>query len=110
MLPDFGLGFNAVGAHISLPPTLDRVRWEILFSFAGGRAGVAGRRMKFHRRFIANRTVRANLILAYTLSLAFLACLVEATGQIVDGDSILQSLAERPDRVGVADMVSQAPP
>jgi hypothetical protein len=62
----------------NLPPTLDHVRWEILSSFAGGLAGVASRRMKFYRRFIANRTVRTNLVIVSTPSLAFLACLFEA--------------------------------
>jgi hypothetical protein len=34
--------------------------------------------MKFYRRFVANRTVRAKLVIVSTLRLAFLACLVEA--------------------------------
>ncbi len=51
-------------------PTLDRVHWETLASFAGMLAGIASRRMKLHRRLVANRAVGTDLAIA-TPSLAF---------------------------------------
>ena len=63
---------------LSMPPTLDRVRSENSVSFAGWLAGVASRRMKLHRRFVADRAVWTNLVIVSTPSLAFLARLVEA--------------------------------
>jgi hypothetical protein len=59
-------------------PTLDRVRSENSGSFAGWLAGVTGRRMKLHRRFVADRAVGTNLVIVSTPILAFLARLVEA--------------------------------
>ena len=85
--------------NVSLPPTLDRVRWEIPTSFAGGLAGIASRRMKLFRRFIADRAVRTKLIIIATPSLAFLAGLVEALQpvrvQALGPEPAIQALNER---------------
>ncbi len=60
-----------------MPPTLDRVRWETLASYAGVLAGVASRRMKFHGRFVANRAVRMDLVIVSTRTLAPLSRLLD---------------------------------
>ena len=80
---------------MSMPPTLDRVHWEIPTSFVGGLAGVASQRMKLFRRFIAARAVRTNRIIGSTTSLAFLARLVEALEPLRIQPQ--QALTHRPD-------------
>ena len=64
---------------MNLPPSLDRrCQDDILASSGGGLAGIAGRPMKRRRHLVADRAVRAHLVVVSTPSLAFSPCLVEA--------------------------------
>src|SRR6516164_3348208 len=63
---------------LNLPPTLDHPRPENSASPGDRPAGITGRPVKHCRHLVADRAMRANLVLVSTPSLAFSPRLVEA--------------------------------
>ena len=75
--PNFYATYKGVQFTMNLPPTLDHGRLEILASSSGWLAGMASRKMKLDRHFVADRTVWANFVIVSTPSLAFSPGFVE---------------------------------